>query len=44
MTADMTFDGENHEKSFKFDIQMVQPHIMDDDDDSIHTTEQYHKS
>ncbi|EPB83533.1 hypothetical protein HMPREF1544_09694 [Mucor circinelloides 1006PhL] len=35
MTADMTFDGDNHEKSMKFDIQMVQPHILDDDDDSI---------
>ncbi|KAK4514341.1 uncharacterized protein ATC70_001934 [Mucor velutinosus] len=35
MTADMTFDGDNHEKSMKFDIQMVQPHIVDDDDDSI---------
>lgn len=32
MTADMTFDGDNHEKSMKFDIQMVQPHILDDDD------------
>ncbi|KAI9475573.1 MAG: hypothetical protein EXX96DRAFT_573842 [Benjaminiella poitrasii] len=42
MTADMTFDGDNHnpEKSMKFDMPVVQPHILEEDDDiSINSAE-----
>lgn len=38
ITADMTFDGtdtRNHEKSMRYDVSMVQPHIIDDDDSAI---------
>lgn len=34
----MTFDGtdtRNHEKSMRYDVSMVQPHIIDDDDSAI---------
>ncbi|KAI8646690.1 hypothetical protein BD408DRAFT_409586 [Parasitella parasitica] len=35
-TAEMTFDGApNHEKATRYDIQMVEPDIVDDEDDSI---------
>ncbi|CEP12597.1 hypothetical protein [Parasitella parasitica] len=35
-TAEMTFDAvHNHEKASRYDIQMVEPDIVDDEDDSI---------
>jgi hypothetical protein len=49
MTADMTFDGDNndarnHEKSMNYNIQMVQPHLIDDDSDSTVSAEVSHTS
>lgn len=43
----MTFDAtetRNHEKSMRFDIPMVQPHIIDDDNDSALSAEMSHNS
>lgn len=45
----MTFDGDNdaarnHEKSMNYNIQMVQPHIVDDDSDSTVSGEVSHTS
>ncbi|KAI8884290.1 hypothetical protein K501DRAFT_312981 [Backusella circina FSU 941] len=47
MTADMTFDANeppNHEKSFKYDIPVVDHTILDDDTDSTKSADESHIS